>query len=138
MGKPPTVAGSVGSEVPTCLREAQTTVRTTATLIGIMVVLAVVFPEAHGADLEVPPLLKSQVTAARTRVRLTAGKSAHIDEHTRDCCLLWCHPTTGCRRTMTRSYGGEDDAGGEELALTVKSPHRIPDEGFDLGGPRWT
>jgi hypothetical protein len=92
MVQPPAVAGAVGGEVPACLGEAQTTVRTTAALIGIVVVLAVVFPEAHRADLEVAPLFKRQVTATRTAVRLTACKPAHIDEHTRDCCLLWHYP----------------------------------------------
>lgn len=84
--QPAAVTRSVVREVAPCLAEAEPSVGAAAGLIGVMIVLAVVFPEAHRADLVVPPLLKRQVTTARTRIRLTPWRSMHIDEHARDCC----------------------------------------------------
>jgi hypothetical protein len=54
-------------EVATRIREAERTVRSAADTIGIMVVLAVIFPKAHRTNLESATLHESQVIAARTR-----------------------------------------------------------------------
>ena len=54
------VTGSHGMEVPACLREAQQPIRTASNPVGILVVLPVVLPEAHGADLEVATLVERQ------------------------------------------------------------------------------
>lgn len=83
--KPSMVARSKGSEVPPGLGEAETTVRTAAALVGVVVVLAVIFPKAHGADLEVATPLKRQIPATRTRIRLASRRPMHVDEHTSDC-----------------------------------------------------
>lgn len=58
------------SDVPASLRQAQFVVRAATNLVGIVVVLAVVLPEAHRADLKPTPLVESEVAAAGTRVRL--------------------------------------------------------------------
>lgn len=62
------VSGSHGTEVPAGLREAESAVRTAANPVSIMVVLPVVFPEAHGTDLVVGTLLSRQEAATATLV----------------------------------------------------------------------
>lgn len=85
--EPSAVTCSVGGKVLPGLCEAEPAVGTAAALVGVMVILAVVFPEADGADLVVTPLFKRQVTTARTCVRLASRRPTHVDEHARDCCF---------------------------------------------------
>ncbi len=79
------VVRSVGGIVSPGLGEAEPTVGATTALVGVMVVLSVVFPEAHGADLEVATSLKRQVPATRTCVRLASRRPIHVDEHAGNC-----------------------------------------------------
>lgn len=79
------VARSVDYEVSPGLGEAEPIVGTAAALIGVVVVLAVIFPGAHGADLVVATSLKRQVPATRTCVRLAPRRPIHVDEHAGDC-----------------------------------------------------
>ena len=72
------VTGSQGMEVPTCLCEAQQTVRSASNPVGIVVVLPVVLPEAHGTDLEVATLIKRQETTAGTAVRAVLGLAMDV------------------------------------------------------------
>lgn len=56
-------------EVLSCRREAQPIVRTSSYLVGIVLVLSVILPEANGADLVAAPLRQGDVGAAGAGVR---------------------------------------------------------------------
>jgi hypothetical protein len=65
----------------TGLSETEAAVGPTACLIGVVIVLAVVLPEAHGADLVHAAFAEGEVSAARASIRLVAGRPAHVEEH---------------------------------------------------------
>jgi hypothetical protein len=56
-------------ERPPSVAQARCSVRTATDDVGVVVVLAVVLPEAHRTDLESATLAKCEVAAARTHVR---------------------------------------------------------------------
>ena len=74
------VAGAHGLEVGPGHRKAERPVWTTANLVGVVVVLAVVLPEANGTDLEGAALGQRHETAARAPVRAFGGRTFRIDE----------------------------------------------------------
>ena len=76
----PPVAGTNGVEVPTGLSQTQPTVRSAAYPVGVVIVLAVVLPEAHGADLIEAALGKRQVATARTPIGPALWAAVHVDE----------------------------------------------------------
>lgn len=76
----PLVTGSHGMKVPTCLRKAQPAIRAAPDPVGILVVLPIVLPEAHGADLVAPALIERYEAAAGTAVRAVLGFPLNVDE----------------------------------------------------------
>lgn len=76
----PLVAGTHGVEVPTGLSQAQPAVRSATDPVGVVIVLAVVLPEAHGADLVEATLGKREVAAAWTPIGSAPGAAAHVDK----------------------------------------------------------
>lgn len=91
----PLVTGSYGMEVPAGRREAEPAVRTASHAVSILVVLPVVLPEAHGADLEVAALIERQEATARTVVRTVLGLPVDVDERSDH---GW-HSALPCRRS---------------------------------------
>jgi hypothetical protein len=59
--------------------EAQTTVRAATDAIGVVGVLPVVLPEAHGADFPPAALVKREVSTARAGIRTVAAPD-DVDE----------------------------------------------------------
>jgi len=64
-------------ESPAGLRQAQGTVRSAPNHVGIDIVLAVVLPLAHVADLVRAALAQRQLTTARACIRSTLGTGDH-------------------------------------------------------------
>jgi hypothetical protein len=83
--KPTALACSVRGEILTGLSETEAAIGPTAFVIGVVVILAVVLPEAHGADLVHATFAKGEVSAARTPVRLVPGRPVHVEEHALHC-----------------------------------------------------
>jgi hypothetical protein len=79
--KPTAFACSVRGEIMTGLSETQAAVGAPAYFIGVVLILAVVLPEAHGADLVHAAFAEGEVSAARASIRLVAGRPAHVEEH---------------------------------------------------------
>lgn len=73
-------------EVLAGLPQAEVVVRTAADLVGIMLVLAVVFPVADVTDLERPALSQGDKPAAGTAV--WSGLGAAADNHEGHSCIL--------------------------------------------------
>ena len=76
----PLVTGTHGVDVPMGLSQTQPAARSAAYPGGVVIVLAVVLPEAHGADLVEAALGKRQVAAARTPIGPALRAAVHIDE----------------------------------------------------------
>lgn len=76
----PRVARADSGEVPAGVEQTQASVRAAAHAAGVVVVLAVVVPEAHRADLVVATPLQREEAAARARMRPSLRPSPHIDE----------------------------------------------------------
>jgi len=74
------VAGAHGLEVGPGHRQAERPVWTTANLVGVVVVLAVVLPEANGTDLVGAALGQSDATAARAPGWAFGGRTSRVDE----------------------------------------------------------
>lgn len=74
------VARTMGCEVAAAVEQAQPSVRSATYLGGVVIVLAVVLPEADRADLELPALIKGEVTAARAGVRTVFRPTVHVGE----------------------------------------------------------
>jgi hypothetical protein len=74
------VASTHRVEIPSCFREAQPAVGAASNSFRIVVVLPVVFPEAHRTDLEVAALTERQEAAAGTGVRTVIGLPLDIEE----------------------------------------------------------
>src|SRR5262249_42087123 len=73
-------AGSKGGEISPGLVEAQTSVRTAANLIGVMLVLTVVLPEADRTDLIHASLIEGEISAARAGIRLASWWTPHVEK----------------------------------------------------------
>ncbi len=71
------VACAEGSVVPACVVQAHRSIRTTPNPVGVMVVLAVVFPEADGTDLVSAPLVEREAPATRARVSNARLRAPH-------------------------------------------------------------
>lgn len=62
------------------LGETERSVGATTDTVGVLVVLAVVFPETHRADLVSAPLAQRQEPAARARMRAAGGVTEDVDK----------------------------------------------------------
>jgi hypothetical protein len=78
------LCGPDPTEVRACCGEAQRVVRSTSDLVGVVVVLAVVFPEAHGADVVAPSVRQRQRATAGAGIRPAAARTDHVHECHRD------------------------------------------------------
>ena len=76
------VACPVLGEVAASVEQAQRSVRPTAYPVRVLLVLPIVFPEAHVTDFELASGLKGQISAARAGVGPVFWPASHIDE--------WC------------------------------------------------
>jgi hypothetical protein len=73
------IARPVLGEVPACIEQAEIPVRAAAHSVRVVIVLPIVFPEAHRAELVVSPRFQRQVPAAWTGVRAIFWPSTHVD-----------------------------------------------------------
>lgn len=67
-------------EIAARFRQAQSAVRPTPDLIGIVHVLAIVLPEAHRATLVTTSLLQSHIVTAGASVWASTGESMRVEE----------------------------------------------------------
>jgi hypothetical protein len=74
-------AGSEDGEISPGLVQAQISVGTAANLIGIMLVLAVVLPEADRAHLIHASLIEGVISAASAGIWLASRWTSDVDEH---------------------------------------------------------
>src|SRR5687767_11557143 len=72
-------ARTEGGEVPAGLGEAVAAVRSTTNHVGVVVVLTVVLPETHRADLVLAACVERQVATAGARVRSASGWSVDVE-----------------------------------------------------------